>query len=187
MSGNTIVMIISTVSVLVSGGYIFLQAWRDGDAKAREILRRAEDLARYGFPPDAEVGWCISAYDPRSQTWGNPFFYDPDREIIDNALARWRANGVTGRYRVIRKTTIYEVVTQEPEKNSGESSQEGTGIMAKHKGSSGDTPGEQVTGKLNEDDNTFTVNASDDAPGEPTTGESVDGGNIIFVNKPDGK
>lgn len=163
MSGNMIMLVISIAGVIASSIWVIVDAWRSGREAAKKVLQRAQTAAKYGFPPDPETGWGISTYDPRSDTWGDPFAYDPDREVIDNALARWRANGDTGRYRVIRKTTVYEIVTQEPEKNSGESSQEGTGIMAKHKGSSGDTPG------------------------APTTGESVDNGNIIFVNKPDSK
>lgn len=58
--------------------------------------------------------------------------------------------------------------------------------MGKHRGSSGDKPGEPVTGKLDTNDNTFTPNAPTSAPGTTTSGEKVDDGNMIFVEKPKG-
>jgi hypothetical protein len=91
--------------------YLLIHAWRENAQEAAERMRLEEESLTEA---ETLVLWGVRAYNAAGQ-WEESPGWTPDRQKIDNALTRWRANGDTGRYRVIRKTILFEVVREDPE------------------------------------------------------------------------
>ena len=92
--------------------YLLIHAWRENAQEAAERMRLEEESLTEA---ETLVVWGMRKYDITTETWLESPGWTPDRWKVDNARARWRANGDTGRYRVIRKTILFEVIGEDPE------------------------------------------------------------------------